>query len=186
MKFTEHTISGVFEIKPDPHFDDRGFFMRVYDVELFEKYGVNKSWVQENHSRSEQEGIIRGLHFQFPPFSETKLIRCIRGSVLDVFVDLRKGSKTFGQWSSIILNEENKKMVLIPRGLAHGFCTLTEVSEVVYKVDNFYSREYEKGLIWNDPDLRISWPVEYPILSQKDQKNLTFREFIEKYNSIDV
>jgi len=186
MKFNELAIPGVYEIIPDPHFDERGFFMRTYDVDLFRKYGVNQDWVQENHSRSEQKGIIRGLHFQFPPFSETKLIRCINGAVVDVFVDLRKGSKTFGKWDSIELNEENKKMVLIPRGFAHGFCTLTEVSEVIYKVDNLYSREHEGGLIWNDPDLKISWPVEHPILSEKDQKNITFKKFIEKYNFSNV
>ena len=186
MKFNEFAIPGVFEIIPDPHFDERGFFMRILDVNLFNTYGVNRDWVQENHSRSEQKGIIRGLHFQFPPFSETKLIRCISGAVLDVFVDLRKGSKTFGEWDSIELNDKNKKMALIPRGFAHGFCTLTDVSEVIYKVDNYYSRENEEGLIWNDPDLNISWPVVHPILSQKDKNNLTFKKFIEKYNSINV
>jgi len=160
--------------------------MRTYDTELFKEYGINMKWVQENHSRSEKKGIIRGLHFQIEPFSETKLVRCIRGGIFDVAVDIRKDSQTFGKCIGIELSEDNKKMLYIPRGFAHGFCTLTDVSEVIYKVDNLYSQEHEGGLMWNDPDLKIFWPVEHPILSEKDQKNLTLKEFIEKYNSIKV
>lgn len=179
MEFKELKLKRVFEITLMPRFDDRGFFMRTYDNELFAKYGINMKWVQENHSRSEKKGIIRGLHFQKEPFSETKLIRCIKGEIFDVAVDLRKDSSTFGQWTGVCLSEENKKMLLIPRGFAHGFCTLTEVSEVVYKVDNFYSRDHEVGLIWNDPNIGINWPVEDPVLSAKDKKNITFKELLE-------
>lgn len=186
MEVKEREFKGVFEINLSPHVDDRGFFMRTYDINLLSEQGIHRAWVHENHSKSEKKGIIRGLHFQMPPFSETKLIRCIRGKIFDVFVDLRKGSKTFGKWGSLELSEENKKMILIPRGFAHGFCTLTYVSEIVYKVDSIYSREYEKGLIWNDPDINISWPLESPILSEKDKKNLTLKEFIKEYNSINV
>lgn len=160
--------------------------MRTYDDNIFAEYGIKREWVQENHSRSLQKGIIRGLHFQFPPFSETKLIRAVRGEVLDVFVDLRKGSPTFGLWDSITLSEENHVCAYIPRGFAHGFCTLTDFSEVVYKVDNYYSPKHEGGILWNDKDLEIAWPEKNPVLSEKDSKNMTFKEFADKYKGIDV
>jgi dTDP-4-dehydrorhamnose 3,5-epimerase len=179
MEVKELEIKGVFEIVPEPFFDNRGFFMRTYDVGLFEKFGLNRKWVQENHSRSERNGIIRGLHFQVEPFDETKLVRCISGEIFDVAVDLRKGSATFGKWVGVHLSENNKKMLYIPRGFAHGYCTLTEISEVVYKVDNYYSREHEKGILWNDPDLKIEWPAQDPILSEKDRKNLTLKQYLE-------
>jgi len=160
--------------------------MRTYDEKIFKEYGINNKWVQENHSLSKNKGIIRGLHFQFPPYSETKLIRCIRGAIMDVFVDLRKNSPTFGKWDSIVLSEENNKMVLLPRGFAHGFCTLTKDSEVLYKVDNYYTPEFESGIRWNDPDLNIKWPVEQPILSEKDKNNITFKDFTNKYGGIEL
>lgn len=160
--------------------------MRTFDRTLFKKAGLERPWVQENHSRSERKGIIRGLHFQFPPFAETKLVRCTRGAVLDVFVDLREGSPTFGQWDSVELSEDNKKMVFIPRGFAHGFCTLTDVSEVQYKVDNFYEKDREGALLWNDTDLHIEWPVSNPVLSEKDKKNWTLREFVSKFKAITI
>jgi dTDP-4-dehydrorhamnose 3,5-epimerase len=179
-------IEGVYEIRLEPRRDERGFFMRVYDEEFFKKAGLHRHWVQENHSRSEKKGVLRGLHFQFPPFAETKLIRCVRGAVYDVFVDLRKGSPAFGKWGSVELSEEKHNMAYIPRGFAHGFCTLSEESEVVYKVDNPYTPEAECGLLWNDPDLAIAWPVTRPVLSEKDAKNLTWKEFIEKNKYIDL
>jgi dTDP-4-dehydrorhamnose 3,5-epimerase len=185
LEIKERGIKGVFEITLSPHKDSRGFFMRTYDIQLFKELGIDREWVQENHSRSEEKGIIRGLHFQLHPFSETKLVRCITGAVLDVYVDLRKDSRTFGQWGSIELSCDNKKMIMIPRGFAHGFCTLTETSEVLYKVDNFYSKKHECGIIWNDPQLNIRWPVRNPILSDKDKMNYTFSSFVEKYNYID-
>ena len=177
MEIKEKKISGTFEIILNSIIDNRGFFMRTYDDKIFEEFGIDNKWVQENHSKSLDKGIIRGLHFQFPPFAETKLIRAIRGTVLDVFVDLRKNSKTFGQWDSVELSEENKKMVYIPRGFAHGFCTLTENCEVVYKVDNYYAPDYECGIIWNDAGLDIDWGIKNPILSKKDQRNMTLAEF---------
>ena len=186
MEIKERKLKGTFQITLNPHLDNRGFFMRTYDISIFKDRGIDRKWVQENHSRSEEKGIIRGLHFQLPPFSETKLVRCIKGAVLDVFVDLRKDSKTFGQWDSIELSEKNKKMIYIPRGFAHGFCTLTNVSEVLYKVDNFYTPTAEKGLLWNDKEVNIEWPVENPILSNKDSKNLSLQEFINKYKSIKI
>jgi len=185
MEIKPRKIPGTYEITLSPIGDNRGFFMRTFDLNEFNKHGLNKMWVQENHSRSSQKGIIRGLHFQFPPYAETKLVRCIRGKILDVFVDLRRDSNTFGQWDSIELSEENKKLIYIPRGFAHGFCTLTEKSEVLYKVDNFYAPEHEGGLLWSDPDIGIDWPVKDPILSEKDKGNMTFKEFVEKYKYIE-
>jgi dTDP-4-dehydrorhamnose 3,5-epimerase len=179
MEIKERKLKGVFEITLQPYKDERGFFMRTFDKKIFEEEGLGREWVQENHSRSEKAGIIRGLHCQLYPYSETKLVRCIDGSILDVFVDLRAGSPTFGKWDSIKLSAANKKMIFIPRGFAHGYCTLTEISEVVYKVDNFYSPEHEIGILWNDPDLAITWPGINPILSGKDQKNMTLKKLIE-------
>ncbi len=186
MEIKERKLKGTFEITLKPYFDSRGFFMRTFDETIFKEQGIERKWVQENHSRSEEKGIIRGLHFQLPPFTETKLVRCVKGFILDVFVDLRKNSDTFGQWDNIELSEENKKMIFIPRGFAHGFCTLTKESEILYKVDNFYNAKAEAGIIWNDSNLNIEWPVRNPILSEKDQKNLTFKEFVEQYGAIET
>ncbi|HLX12581.1 MAG TPA: dTDP-4-dehydrorhamnose 3,5-epimerase [Bacteroidota bacterium] len=177
MQFHQCDLRGVYEITLEPRSDERGFFMRTFDRQLFDRSGINVEWVQENHSRSIQKGVIRGLHFQFAPHAETKLIRCIRGGILDICVDLRTGSPTFGEWRSFELTEGNKKMVLIPRGCAHGFCTLTDESEVVYKVDNYYTPQAEGGVIWNDPDLQITWPAASPLLSEKDSKLKTLKEF---------
>lgn len=186
MDIKERKIKGVFEISLMPNVDDRGFFMRTFDTAVFKEKGLSFDWVQENHSRSEQKGIIRGLHFQLPPYTETKLVRCIQGAILDVFVDLRYDSESFGLWDSIELSAENKKMVLIPRGFAHGFCTLSEVSEVVYKVDNFYSKEFERGLLWNDNQIAINWPVDNPITSIKDSNNMSFIKFVNEYQNIKI
>ncbi|WP_430974443.1 dTDP-4-dehydrorhamnose 3,5-epimerase [Sunxiuqinia rutila] len=179
MKITERKLKGVYEIQLQPHLDPRGFFMRIFDEKILEEAGLGRHWVQENHSRSERAGIIRGLHIQMPPYSETKMLRCIHGSIIDYFVDLRKGSPTYGQWDSIELSAENKKMIFIPRGFAHAFCTLSEISEVTYKVDNPYVPESERAIIWNDPTLNIEWPTDNPQLSDKDLRNMTFKEFDE-------
>lgn len=184
MEIKERKLKGVYEISLNPLGDNRGFFMRTFDESIFKEKDISRTWVQENHSRSETKGIIRGLHFQLPPYSETKMVRCIKGAVLDVFVDLRADSDTFGQWDSIELSEENKKMVLIPRGFAHGFCTLTDISEVLYKVDNYYAPTAELGLLWNDQQINIDWPKIKPILSEKDKKNLSFRDFLTRYKGI--
>lgn len=186
MEIKERKLKGTFEICLSSHVDSRGFFMRTFDDSIFKKWNIEQNWVQENHSSSAKKGTLRGLHFQLPPYTETKMLRCIRGAVLDVFVDLRKNSETFGQWDSIELTEENKKMIFIPRGFAHGFCTLTENSEVLYKVDNYYSPISEQGLIWNDKDLNITWPLDVPILSEKDKVNLTLKEFVDQFTAIDA
>ena len=186
MQFSHLNLKGCYLIQLNPLTDERGYFLRTLDEKLFNDVGLNFKWVQENHSRSINKGIIRGLHFQLPPFTETKLIRCLRGKILDVFVDLRKDSRTFGQWDSVELSEDNFRMVLIPRGFAHGYCTLTEESEMVYKVDNYYTPSHEFGLLWNDVELNINWPDKNPILSEKDKMNLTLKEFTTRFNSIEV
>ena len=186
MKIKERKFKGVFEIMLAPHLDERGFFMRTYDDKIFAEYSINREWVQENHSRSGKKGIIRGLHFQFPPFSETKLIRAVKGVVLDVFVDLRKGSPTFGLWDSITLSEDNNKCIFIPRGFAHGFCTLTESCDILYKHNNYYNPEFETGILWNDRHIGIEWPTRQPILSSRDRGFQTLKEFVNKHKGIEV
>ena len=188
MEFKERKLKGVFEITLNPIQDHRGFFMRSYDVNEFEAHGINLDWKQENHSKSVHKGVVRGLHFQLPPHSETKMIRCIAGAVWDVFVDLRLDSPTFGQWDAIELTPENGKQVYIPRGFGHGFCTLKPNSEVVYKVDNFYNKEAERGILWSDPDIGIDWPLNglEPTLSEKDKNNLTLAQFVNQYKGIEL
>ncbi len=178
MEFIEKKLKGTFEIRLKPVGDNRGFFMRAFDDKLFAAAGLDYKWVQENHSKSDKKGIIRGLHLQLPPFAETKLIRAIRGEVLDVFVDLRKESPTFGQWDSVLLSEKTYNYVLVPKGFGHAICTLTENCEIIYKVDNYYSPEHEAGIIWNDKDINIKWPVSNPVLSKKDKNNMTLKEFV--------
>ncbi|MFC1488305.1 dTDP-4-dehydrorhamnose 3,5-epimerase [Thermodesulfobacteriota bacterium] len=181
MKITPLKLEGTFAISLKPMEDERGYFMRTYDESIFKNHGLNLAWVQENQSLSKHKGIIRGLHFQKPPHSETKLVRVAKGAILDVFMDLRKGSKTYGKWDAIELSEENQQMVYIPKGFAHGFCTLSEESLVLYKVDNFYTPEAEGGLRWNDNTLGIDWPVKDPLVSPKDQKLGLFKDFVSPF-----
>jgi len=186
MLINEKEIKGVFEVQLEPITDRRGFFMRAYDENIFKEYGLHRHWVQESHSLSVERGTIRGFHFQFPPYAETKLIRVVTGEILDIFVDLRKGSSTFGEWGNIHLSGENKKMIYIPRGFAHGFCTLSPECYVIYKVDNYYSPENEGGLIWNDSDLQVEWPVSDPVLSSRDARAQTFKEFVNLYGALEA
>jgi dTDP-4-dehydrorhamnose 3,5-epimerase len=170
-------LAGTYEITLEPHVDGRGHFMRVYDRQTFEKYGIHREWVQMNESRTLRLHTIRGLHFQRPPFSETKLVRVSVGSILDVFVDLRRRSATYGQWDSVEVSSAKHNMVFIPRGFAHGFCTLTEEVIVLYNVDNPHRRDDEGSILWNDPALAIEWPTREPFLSEKDQMARTFADF---------
>lgn len=179
MNVKETLLQGVYEFELSPFEDHRGFFMRTYDSSILIQHGVNREWVQENHSSSSQKGTIRGLHFLLSPHTDAKLIRCIRGEIFDVIVDLRKNSPTFGKWESFILSEQNKKCLFIPRGFAHGFCTLTENCDLLYKHDNYYNKSFDSGILWNDPDLAIEWPAKNPILSERDIKLPSFREFIQ-------
>lgn len=179
FEFKRLEIPDVILIKPKVFEDERGFFMETYKKPDFEKAGIKGEFVQDNHSKS-KHGVLRGLHFQKDPYVQAKIVRCIRGVIYDVAVDLRKNSPTFGKYVGVILSEYNKYQLYIPKGFAHGFVVLSDVGEVVYKVDNVYAPDYEGGLIWNDPDVNIQWPIEDPIVSPKDQKWPTLRELIER------
>ncbi|NJE26456.1 dTDP-4-dehydrorhamnose 3,5-epimerase [Thermococcus sp. MV5] len=177
FEFKRLEIPDVILIKPKVFEDERGFFMETYKKPDFEKAGIKGDFVQDNHSKSKY-GVLRGLHFQREPYAQAKIVRCIRGVIYDVAVDLRKNSPNFGKYVGVILSEFNKYQLYIPRGFAHGFVVLSDVAEVAYKVDNVYAPDYESGLIWNDPDVNIQWPVDEPIVSPKDQKWPTLKELI--------
>ncbi len=168
MEFIPAGIDGVFKIQPVVHRDHRGFFMEWYSAEKFSKAGIENRFVQDNHSCSKEKGILRGLHFQKPPFAQAKLVRVLQGKIFDVAVDLRKSSPTYGKWVGFELSEENRTMLFIPVGFAHGFVTLEPDTHVEYKVDALYVPNYDSGIIWNDPEINIPWPIEKPILSPKD------------------
>ncbi len=170
MKLTKTNLDGVMIIEPTVYGDNRGWFMETYNNCNLKAAGINLHFVQDNHSFSAQKGTLRGLHYQLNPKAQTKLVRCTKGSIYDVIVDIRKGSQTFGKWVGIELTAENKKQLLIPKGFAHGFITLTENVEVQYKVDELYAPECDRGIIWNDPEIGIEWPMNIePILSAKDE-----------------
>ena len=170
--FEDLKLAGLKLITPKKFGDDRGFFCETHNASTWEKAGLNYHFVQDNHSLSRDVGTLRGLHFQSAPFAQDKLVRVLRGRILDVAVDLRKSSKTFGQYISVELSYENWKQLFIPMGFAHGFVTLEPNTEVFYKVTNFYSPSHDLGIAWDDPDIGIDWPIkrEEVILSQKDQK----------------
>lgn len=176
MQFIETAIPDLLLIQPEVHGDHRGFFLESYTKEKFDKAGITTTFIQDNHSCSKETGVLRGLHFQKPPFAQTKLVRVTRGKIFDVAVDLRKNSPTFGTWLGFELSEDNFSMLLVPQGFAHGFCTLVPDTHVQYKVDALYAPSHDSGIIWNDPDLKIEWPVKNPILSAKDTKLPQFGE----------
>lgn len=177
MRIRPLKLPGTYEISLTPHKDDRGYFMRAYDENIFRKHSLQTSWVQENQSLSIGRDVIRGLHFQRPPHTETKLIRAINGAIYDTFVDLRRNSETYGKWDSIELSAESQNAVYIPKGFAHGFCTLVENTIVLYKVDSYYAPESEGGIRWDDETLNIPWPADNPHLSNKDQQLGTLSDF---------
>ena len=175
MKINKTFIEDLLIIEPQLFKDDRGFFYESYNKNNLDKV-INIVFVQDNESKS-NKGVIRGLHFQAPPFEQTKLVRCVSGNILDVAVDIRKNSKTYGKSFSVELSSENNKQLLVPKGFAHGFQVLSETAIVNYKVDNFYNSKSEKGIIWNDKDLSIDWNLDLkPILSKKDLKLISFKE----------
>lgn len=178
MEIVATAIPDVKVITPKKHGDARGFFSEVYNRRTFEAAGLNLDFCQDNHSRSAQVGTLRGLHFQSPPFAQTKLVRVLKGGILDVAIDIRHGSPWFGRHVAVELTEENWKQILVPRGFAHGFVTLQPDTEVVYKVDNYYAPANDHGLLWNDPDLGIDWPVkaDQVMLSEKDKVQPLFRD----------
>lgn len=170
MKVVKTNIQDLVIIEPDVFGDHRGWFSETYNKEKFEVEDLFYDFVQDNQSYSATKGTLRGLHYQLAPRAQTKLIRATRGSIFDVAVDLRKNSPTFGQWFSIELSAENKKQLLIPKGFAHGFMTLTEDVEVQYKVDELYSPEHDRSLLWNDSTISIKWPLDVePVISDKDK-----------------
>ena len=171
MKITKTKLDGVIVIEPDVFGDNRGFFMESWNKKKMEEAGLYYDFVQDNHSKSTVKGTLRGIHFQKGDKAQAKLVRCVKGAVLDVAVDLRKNSSTFKQWVGVELNEKNKKQLLIPRGFGHGFVTLTDDVEFLYKADNYYAPDADAGIRWNDPDIGVEWGVENPILSEKDKKN---------------
>lgn len=176
MNLIKTKFVDAFLIEPKVFGDYRGFFMESYNQEVFEMNGIKNTFIQDNHSLSQQAGTLRGLHYQLSPKAQTKLLRVTRGAMYDVIVDIRKGSPTYGQWQGFILTAENKRQLLVPKGFAHGFCTLVENTEVQYKVDELYSPEHDRGISWNDPSLDIDWPFANPILSEKDGKHPVLAE----------
>ena len=181
MQINPLKLEGTFEIVFKRLGDARGYFMQTYSREMFAQRGLQTEWVQENESLSSRLHTLRGLHRQIPPFALAKLVRVVRGEILDVFVDLRRDSPTCGRWDSIVLSEDNCKSVYIPRGFAHGFCTLTESVIVQYKVDNVYSPESERGIRWNDADIAIDWNVSEPFLSAKDEALPFYKDFVTPF-----
>lgn len=169
-------LEGLYIIEPDVHGDNRGFFMESYSREKFFELGIRQEFIQDNHSLSVETGVLRGLHYQLNPKAQTKLVRVASGAIYDVAVDIRKDSPTFGEWLGVILSEANKRQLLVPKGFAHGFCTIVPNTQVLYKVDEYYSPEHDRGILWSDPDLNIDWPTSKPILSDKDQKHPLLKE----------
>lgn len=172
MIFEPLNLEGACLISLDKKEDDRGFFARYYCEEEFRKHNLNTDWIQMNNSFSKHKGTLRGLHFQYPPHSEVKLIRCFRGAIWDVMVDIRKDSKTYGQWYGTELSAENRKMLYIPEGFAHGFISLTDDSEILYMVSSAYAGQAEGTLRWDDPFHDIEWPLIPEIISDKDKSTL--------------
>lgn len=168
MKLIDTKLKGVYILEPKVFGDERGWFMETYSQIKTPEIACN--FVQDNHSYSKEKGILRGIHFQNGEHAQAKLVRCIRGAVLDVAVDMRKGSPTYMHWEAVELSAENKRQLFIPRGFGHGFLTLTEDVEFVYKTDNYYNYESDRSIIWNDPDIGVDWETENPILSDKDSK----------------
>lgn len=168
MKIIETKINGVLIIEPEIFTDNRGWFAEVYNKNKLKEFNIDIDFIQDNQSFSNKKGTLRGLHFQNEPYAQSKLVRCTKGAVLDVAVDLRKNSPTYKEWVSVELSEENKRQILIPKGFAHGFIVLEDNSEFNYKVDNYYNKEHDRSIRYDDRELNIDWGTENPILSEKD------------------
>lgn len=176
MNIVQTEIEDLIVIEPKIFGDHRGWFTETYSKKKFQNLGIDIDFVQDNHSFSAQKGTLRGLHFQLEPKAQTKLIRCTKGKIIDIAVDIRKGSPTYKKWVAIELTEKNKKQLLIPKGFAHGFLTLTDDTEVEYKVDEYYSPENDRSIRFDDPELNIYWGIDTPVLSDKDLKAPLFSE----------
>lgn len=176
MRIIDTNLDDVKVIEPEVFKDHRGFFMESFNQKKLAELGVEYDFIQDNHSLSEEKDVIRGLHYQLNPQAQTKLVRVITGAIYDVVVDIRKGSPTFGQWVGVTLSEDNHQMLLVPKGFAHGFCTLSPNTHIHYKVDAYYSAENDRGIRWNDPTFAIDWPTSEPILSEKDANQPLFHD----------
>ena len=174
MKFIETPLKGAYIIELDKRGDERGFFARTFCKKEFVDVGLNNEIAQINNSLSADKGTLRGMHYQLHPKAEDKIIRCISGEIFDVIIDLRQDSQTYCKWYGIELNSENRKMIYIPQGFAHGFISLKENTEIFYLVTEFYSPELERGIRWNDPKFNIHWPIEPHIISDKDNNHPDF------------
>lgn len=176
MNIIKTDIEDVLIIEPRVFGDHRGWFTETYSKEKFREFGIDIDFIQDNHSLSVQKGTLRGLHFQLNPRAQTKLVRCTKGKILDVTVDIRDGSPTYKKWVAVELTEDNKKQLLIPKGFAHGFLTLTDDVEVQYKVDEYYSPENDRSIRFDDPEIGVAWDVDSPILSDKDLNAPSLKE----------
>jgi len=175
-KLIKTKIKDLYIIEPKVFEDSRGYFLESFNQKVFKDLGLETTFVQDNQSLS-QKGVVRGLHYQNPDMSQIKVVKVVSGSVLDVAVDIRKESPTYGQYVSTILSSDNKKMFYVPHGFAHGFLTLEDNTVVQYKCSDFYSKEHEGGIIWNDKDLNIDWGIDYtPTVSDKDKHNINFKD----------
>lgn len=163
-------LAGVVVLSPHVFADSRGWFYEAWSALRLRQNGLDYAFVQDNHSCSAIKGTLRGLHFQINPKAQAKLVRCTRGAILDVAVDLRAGSPTWRQWVAVDLSATNRRQLLVPKGFAHGFLTLTNEAEVQYKVDEYYSPDFDRSIVWNDPDIGVEWGVKTPVLSDKDAK----------------
>lgn len=177
MLIVRTKLEGLTLFRPNVHQDERGFFMEGFRLSSLQRAVGPVNFVQDNHSRSTQTGVLRGLHFQTPPYTQSKYVWVSKGSIFDVAVDLRQGSPTYGRWEAFVLTAENFLRLFVPKGFAHGYMTLEPNTEVQYKVDAYYAPRSDGGLIWNDPDLNIRWPEVTPILSEKDKNHPLFAEF---------
>ena len=174
MLYTPLKIQDAFEVNIAPIGDSRGFFSRVFCQKEFVNHGLDPRVMQINNSFNADKGTLRGLHYQLPPFQETKLVRVVRGALWDVIVDLRQDSPTFGQWDAVTLTAEKRNMIMVPRGCAHGIITLEDNTEMLYFVSEHYAPQHERGLKWDDPKFNIQWPIEPKLISDKDQANPYF------------
>jgi len=180
MNITQSELSGLLIIDPKVFGDERGYFFESFNAEVFKAADLEIDFVQDNESRSAR-GVLRGLHFQEPPFEQGKLVRVARGAVIDVSVDIRKDSPSYGKWAAFELSEQNKRMLWIPPGFAHGFVTLEDDTIFIYKCTKVYNRESENSIRWNDPDLNIDWGIENPIISDKDNVSPLFRDLMSPF-----
>lgn len=176
MKATETNLQGVYILEPQVFGDARGWFMESWSQRKMEEAGIRAEFLQDNQSFSAQKGTLRGLHYQLNPMCQAKLLRCTRGKIFDVAVDIRKGSPSYAQWTGVELSAENKKQLFIPRGFAHGFITLTDDVEVQYKADNYYAPDCDGNIRWDDPEIGIEWPIAPVILSEKDKNAPLLKE----------